>query len=183
MSQTSTAKKAATTAAYKTFIDQYKSDPVAFAQDCLQLDPLEWQASVMVAVSKGERRLSVRSGHGVGKSTCAAGLMLWYLLTKHPCKITVTAPTASQLYDALFSEVKSLMKRLPPPIAKLIEATSDRVVLKASPSEAFITARTSSKERPESLAGVHSANVLLVADEASGIPISVLPAWHRTRDR
>ena len=72
MNQTSTAKKAATTAAYKTFIDQYKSDPVAFAQDCLQLDPLEWQASVMVAVSNGERRLSVRSGHGVGKSTCAA---------------------------------------------------------------------------------------------------------------
>ena len=165
--------KAKATTAYKTFLDQYRSDPVAFAQDCLQLEPLEWQASVMVAVAARERRLTVRSGHGVGKSTCAAGLMLWYLLTKYPCKVTVTAPTASQLYDALFAEVKSLMKRLPPPVGKLIEATSDRVVLKAAPSEAFITARTSSKERPESLAGVHSTNVLLVADEASGIPEEV----------
>ena len=105
--------KAATTAAYKKFIEQYQDNPVAFAQDCLSLEPLEWQASVMMAVADSERRLSVRSGHGVGKSVCAAALMLWYLLTKHPCKITVTAPTASQLYDALFSEVKSLMKRLP----------------------------------------------------------------------
>ena len=168
-----TASRAATTAAYKKFIEQYKADPVAFSQDCLGLEPLEWQAEVMSAVAAGGRRLSVRSGHGVGKSTCAAGLMLWYLLTRHPCKILVTAPTASQLYDALFAEVKSLMKRLPPSVGKLIEATSDRVVLKASPSEAFIAARTSSKERPESLAGVHSENVLLVADEASGIPEEV----------
>ena len=168
-----TTPKEKATAAYKTFLDQYKADPVAFAQDCLQLEPLDWQSSVMAAVADGERRLSVRSGHGVGKSVCAAATMLWFLLTKYPCKVVVTAPTASQLYDALFSEVKSLMKRLPPPVAKLIEATSDRVVLKASPSEAFITARTSSKEKPESLAGAHSTWVFLVADEASGIPEEV----------
>ena len=129
-----TTPKEKATAAYKTFLDQYKADPVAFAQDCLQLEPLDWQSSVMSAVADGERRLSVRSGHGVGKSVCAAATMLWFLLTKYPCKVVVTAPTASQLYDALFSEVKSLMKRLPPPVAKLIEATSDRVVLKASPN-------------------------------------------------
>ena len=140
-----TASRAATTAAYKKFIEQYKADPVAFAQDCLGLETLKWQSEVMSAVASGERRLSCKSGHGVGKSVCAAATMLWFLLTKHPCKILVTAPTASQLYDALFAEVKSLMKRLPPPIGKLIEATSDRVVLKASPSEAFIAARTSSK--------------------------------------
>ena len=165
-----TANTTATAAAYKKFIEQYQANPVAFAQDCLPLEPLEWQASVMMAAAEGERRLTVRSGHGIGKSVCAVALMLWFLLTKRPCKVTVTASTASQQYDALFSEVKSLMKRLPAPIGKLIEATSDRVVLKASPSEAFITARTSSKEPPESLAGVHSKHVLLVAEEASGIP-------------
>jgi len=167
------ATRAATKDGYADFTRRYRDDPVAFARVCLDLDPLDWQAEVMSAVAGGGRRLSVRSGHGVGKSVCAAATMLWFLLTRHPCKILVTAPTASQLYDALFAEVKSLMKRLPPPIGELIEATSDRVVLKASPSEAFIAARTSSKERPESLAGVHSINVLLVADEASGIPEEV----------
>ena len=54
--------KAKAATAYKTFLDQYKGDPVAFALDCLQLEPLEWQASVMMAVANGERRLTVRSG-------------------------------------------------------------------------------------------------------------------------
>jgi len=46
-------------------------------------------------------------------------------------------------------------------------------VLKASPTEAFISARTSSRERPEALAGIHAENVLLVGDEASGIDEAV----------
>jgi hypothetical protein len=51
-----------------------------------------------------------------------------------------------------------------------IEVFSDRVVLKASPESSFVSARTSSAERPEALAGVHSENVLLICDEASAIP-------------
>ena len=44
--------KAATTAAYKKFIEQYQANPVGFAQDCLSLEPLEWQASVMMAAQE-----------------------------------------------------------------------------------------------------------------------------------
>lgn len=50
----------------------------------------------MKLVAAGERRISVRSGHGVGKSTAAAALMLWFLLTRYPVKIVVTAPTSAQ---------------------------------------------------------------------------------------
>ena len=41
--------RAATTAAYKKFIEQYQANPVGFAQNCLSLEPLEWQVSVMMA--------------------------------------------------------------------------------------------------------------------------------------
>jgi hypothetical protein len=40
----------------------------------------------------------------------------------------------------------------------------------------FISARTSRAETPEALAGVHSENVLLVVDEASGVPEKVFEA-------
>ena len=159
--------------AFVEFLAEYADDPVNFCIEVLDFDPLPWQAEVMKLVASGERRISVRSGHGVGKSTAAAALMLWFLLTRYPCKIVVTAPTSAQLFDALFAEVKRRMKDMPDALRELIDATSDRVVLKASPTEAFISARTSSKERPESLAGVHSEHVLLVADEASGIPEEV----------
>tara|TARA_R100000655_G_scaffold21660_2_gene44210 strand:+ start:34 stop:1431 length:1398 start_codon:yes stop_codon:yes gene_type:complete len=159
--------------AFVEFLAEYADDPVNFCIEVLDFDPLPWQADVMKLVAAGERRISVRSGHGVGKSTAAAALMLWFLLTRYPVKIVVTAPTSAQLFDALFAEVKRRMKDMPDALRELIDATSDRVVLTASPTEAFISARTSSKERPESLAGVHSEHVLLVADEASGIPEEV----------
>jgi len=154
----------------------YEKHPDLFVEDLLGVTPQDWQREVMSAVAKGERRCSIRSGHGVGKSSCASWLMIWYLLTRYPVKIVVTAPTASQLFDALFAECKRWIKELPTPIKSLLEMKSDRIELGSSPTEAFISARTSRSESPESLAGVHADHVLLVVDEASGVPESVFEA-------
>ena len=86
--------------AFVEFLAEYADDPVNFCIEVLDFDPLPWQAEVMKLVASGERRISVRSGHGVGKSTAAAALMLWFLLTRYPVKIVVTAPTSAQLFDA-----------------------------------------------------------------------------------
>ena len=167
--------RAATKAGYAEFTQRYKDAPVDFARNCLSLDPLAWQREVMLAVALGERRLSARSGHGTGKSTCAAALMIWYLLTRYPCKVIVTAPTASQLYDALFAEVKNLMKRLPAPIAKLLEATSDRVVLKSSPTEAFSGIPEEVFESGAGSMSTHNAITLLL-----GNPVRNRGLFYRT---
>ena len=45
--------------------------------------------------------------------------------------------------------------------------------MKGAPESSFISARTSSAERPEALAGIHSEHVLLICDEASAIPEAV----------
>ena len=58
-------------------------------------------------------------------------------------------------------------------LSELLETKTDRIFLKASPTEAFISCRTSRAETPEALQGVHSENVMLLCDEASGIPESV----------
>jgi hypothetical protein len=155
------------------FVRLYKRDPVGFVTHVLGVVPDEWQADFLNAIASGERRLSLVSGHGTGKSSCASWAALWYILFHYPCKIVITAPTASQLFDALFAELKRWIKELPPALSGLLEATTDRIVLRASPTEAFISARTSSRERPESLAGVHSEHVMLICDEASGIPEEV----------
>ena len=158
---------------WRDFITRYQNDPAGFSEHVIGMKPIPWQREVMDAIGKGERLASCVSGHGVGKSSCAAAIILWFMTTKFPCKVVVTAPTASQLFDALFAELKSRLKEMPKAVSQLFEATSDRIVLKSSPTEAFCSARTSSKERPEALAGVHSQNVLLVADEASGSPETV----------
>jgi hypothetical protein len=102
--------------------------------------------------------------------------MLWFLFLRFPNKVVVTAPTSGQLFDALFAEMKRWINELPQNLKDMVTVKSDRVELTAAASEAFISARTSRAETPEALAGVHSEHVLLVIDEASGVPEKVFEA-------
>ena len=64
---------------FSDFIKKYKNQPVKFVQDILDEDPDPWQQKVMKESLK-TRLLAVKSGHGVGKSTCAAWLMMHHML-------------------------------------------------------------------------------------------------------
>ena len=158
------------------FVREYRDDPVKFVKEVLGATPLPYQAEFLQAIADGERKMSVRSGHGTGKSTSASWAMLWYVLLRFPNKVVVTAPTSGRLFDALFAELKRWINELPEQLKPMLTVKSDRVELAAAPSEAFISARTSRAETPEALAGVHSENVLLVVDEASGVPEKVFEA-------
>jgi hypothetical protein len=163
-------------AALEQWFHRYKDEPVLFVREVLGVEPDPWQAELMEAVRDGERRISVRSGHGVGKSSVASWLAIWHTLFRFPQKTVVTAPTSSQLFDALFAEIKAWIGYLPDPIKVLLDVKADRIELAASPAESFIAAKTSRSEQPEALQGVHSKHVLLIADEASGIPEAVFEA-------
>ena len=158
------------------WIKRYRDEPVLFAREVLGVEPDPWQADLMMAVAAGQRRISVRSGHGVGKSTTVAILCIWYLLTRYPVKIVITAPTSAQLFDALFAEIKRWVNVLPVQVQQLLNVKSDRVEIAAAPETGFISARTSRAESPEALQGIHADNVLLIADEASGVPEAVFEA-------
>jgi len=160
------------------FVKTYHSNPVGFVENVLHVTPDTWQADFLNAIAMGERRISIRSGHGVGKTAASSWAMIWFLLTRYPVKIVCTSPTSHQLMDGLFAEVKLWLKELPPVLGNLLEHKSDRIMLKASPTEAWISARFSRAENPESLAGVHSLHCLLLVDEASGVPEPVFEAGY-----
>lgn len=162
-------------AAWETIARTYRNDPAGFAEDLLGVTPDVWQAACMTYVGQGGKLLSVRAGHGVGKSAFCAWLVLWHMIVWFPQKTVLTAPTQGQLFDALFSETKMWLKRLPPFLCDLFEAQAERIVLKGNTDASFVSARTASKERPEALAGIHceAGSVLLIADEASAIPEEV----------
>ena len=161
---------------WKTFVELYRDDPVGLVHDLFGATPDPPQRAIMEDCARGERRITVRSGHGVGKSTVAAWLSIWYLLTRFPVKVVITAPTSSQLYDALYAEIKRWFRMMPDEIAGLFEIKSERIELVAAPAESFLSVRTSRAEQPDALQGVHSTYVLLIADEASGVPEAVFEA-------
>lgn len=164
------------------FLDRYSIEragpeaPVRFVREVLGVEPDAWQLEVLRAYGRGDRRISVRSGHGVGKSTVAAWISTHQLVTRHPQKTVVTAPSSPQLFDVLFAEIKVWMGKLPPGLQSLFEVKADRIERVAAPSASFITARTSRPDQPEAIAGIHSEHVLLICDEASGIPEKVFEA-------
>ena len=153
----------------------YEKHPDLFVEDLLGVTPQDWQREMMSATLQ-HRKLSLRSGHGLGKTACCSWLMIWYLLTRYPVKVVCTAPSASTLYDGLMAETKRWVKELPTPIRTLLEIKSDRIELASSPTEAFLSARTSRAESPESLAGIHSDHTMILVDEASGVPEQVYEA-------
>ena len=158
------------------FTQRYARSPTLFVREVLGVEPLDYQAEFLEAIASGERKISIRSGHGTGKSTAASWAMLWYFLMHYPNKVVVTAPTSSQLFDALFAEMKRWINELPDAFKEVLNVKSDRVEHTAAPSEMFISARTSRAETPEALAGVHSEHVMLIVDEASGVPEQVFEA-------
>lgn len=161
-------------------VSRYRNDRVAFFREVMGVKKLEvWQERELRALDTGCTRLSIRSGHGVGKTMFLSGVILHFLLTRFPCKVAVTAPSATQLFDALASEVKIWLKRIEanqPLFAGVLTATSDRVFMAAAPEACFCTYRTSRKENPEALQGIHADHVLLIADEASGVDEAVFEA-------
>jgi len=145
-----------------------RNDPVLFVRTCLQAEPQKWQIEALQNIAN-HNRLSVRSGHAVGKTTFLAWTILWFLLTRPDVKIACTANSASQLEQILWSEIQKWHKRMPVGFQNELEFRTDKITIKNAP-ESFCVARTSRRENPEALQGFHSPNMLFIIDEASGVP-------------
>jgi hypothetical protein len=134
------------------------------------------KSAKLIPLEKLRKSLSIRSGHGTGKTTTLAIITVHHALTKFLQAVVATAPTSSQLFDALAAQTKSWFKKLPAPLQEMFEIKSESITHKLAPEDSFVSFRTSRPEMPEALAGVHSDHVLLIGDEASGIPEAVYVA-------
>jgi len=137
----------------------------------------EWQWEASRALAKDPHRVSIRSGHGVGKSAFLAWCVFWVQLCFFPTRAPCTAPTAHQIKDVLWAELMKWLNRLKqiePTLAAQFEWTADEFRVKDASKESFAVARTARAEKPEALQGSHAhgpeAAVLILVDEASGVP-------------
>lgn len=155
-------------------IDQiiyFKHHPIEFVKRVIGATPTEWQAEALKNLELHDK-IAIRSGHGVGKSTLMAWVGIWWLSTHYPAKVACTAPSAHQLEDVLWSEIRLWHRNMNPAFRDQIEISGDRMYLKANPAS-FAVARTSRKEQPEALQGFHARYMLFLIDEASGIPDNI----------
>lgn len=137
-----------------------------------------WQYDVLAEIGQGTRWVSIRSGHGVGKTALLSWLILWFASTRFPFKIPCTANTESQLQDVLWSEVAKWQRKMPHWLADRLEISTGYLRLKGHEKNCFATARTAKKDRPEALQGFHDENLMFIVDEASGVDNIIFEVAH-----
>lgn len=152
-------------------LKRHKSDPVIFVREALGGNPTPQQVLLLRGAALPGAKVAVRSGHGVGKSTTLAWIIIWFLCTHDDARVPATAPTGHQLSDILWNELRKWIDKLHPWYRQFLRVTDDKVLVEGGTS--FAVARTSRKETPEALQGFHSKNIMFVIDEASGVPEQV----------
>lgn len=156
---------------YGEMVDLYYDDPIGFAEDVLSFYPDDKQKEIMLSV-RDNKRTSVRSGQGVGKTATVACIIIWYMLFRDMAKIIATAPTRQQLSIVLWPE---LAKWLSGTYAdSFLTLTKTMLYMVGFELEWFTTAKTATKK--ENIAGIHADNMLIVVDEASGVSDEILEA-------
>lgn len=142
-------------------LSAYRSDPALFCRKFLSTTLYPKQLEILEAV-RDQNRVSVRSCHGVGKTTAAAACLLWWVFTHRPSLALTTAPTNRQVEGLLWREVRQMWARMP--LDNKGRMLS--VELKLSDNQYAVGLSTN---EPERFAGWHSENLLAIVDEASGV--------------
>ncbi len=142
-----------------------------FIRNELMAEPSEQQQLAISAVQdaidgNAIPDISIRSGHGTGKTTFLAWLILWGGLCYEDVKIPTTAPVSAQLINQLIPEVRKWTGYLSDELQQIVDVQTQDV--KFSNGNACF-ARTARKENTEALAGVHASLVIYIVDEASGV--------------
>ena len=154
----------------------WRKSPLLFSHECFDWrggDGVTFQQVEALQSAVKEKRITIRSGHGCGKDCIAAIIALWFVSTRIGSKVVVTAPTNRQLSDIFWSELSKWFKR------SLLQDEfihqKDKFFHKSDPKGWWIRivspqVSATKDSQAETLAGFHGDHLLIIADEASGIP-------------
>ena len=161
-------------------LSRYKWDPVAFCREVLGVrsatrrsngDPYQFGVlDDLVA----QPRVTVRSGHGVGKSAVCGWATLWWLTTRPLSQVVVVAPEFSrQVRSVLCGEIRKWWRRSK--VELPVKVLANRVLVEGFGEEWSAIGLPATE--PHRIEGFHSeAGVLLILDETNGIGQDVYDA-------
>ena len=153
-------------------IEIYLNDINQFAVDMFGFEADDWQIEFFHNVEQS-RRVSVKSGQGVGKTAATAIVIVWFLLVHPNARVVATAPTGHQLNDVLWAEVAKWLQKSDL-LNEILKWTKTKIYVKEAEERWFAVARASN--RPENMQGFHEDNMLFIIDEASGVEDEIIEA-------
>jgi len=153
----------------------YYRNPVLFAQQILNVYPDKQQTEVLNSLVTN-KKLTIKSGRGAGKTWCAGIAIWWFLCTRYNAQLFVTAASGGTIAGAIWPTIAVLHQDMHPLFKDDFEVQATQIKHKSFPSTWFCIQRTSKKENPEAMAGSHSENMMYLIDEASGVDDAIFRA-------
>jgi len=145
-------------------------DPVGWIR--LRLREHVWSKQVEIAESvRDHRRTAVPSAHEVGKSFIAARLAAWWIEVHPPGEafVVTTAPTGRQVRAVLWREIRRAHTK-----GNLAGRTNQTEWWLGDEMVAF--GQKPADYDPSAFQGIHARYVLVILDEACGIPEAIYQA-------
>lgn len=146
----------------------YRDRPEAFAAEVLGSRWWSRQRDVARALASS-RRVAVKSANGVGKTYLAADLTLWYLYAHSGSIVLTTAPTARQVRNLLWEEIRRRYRGALSRLPGCVTQTAIRI------GEGWFAVGLATDEAVR-FQGFHAASLLVVLDEASGVADAIWDA-------
>lgn len=156
---------------------RWREHPAQFVREVFQVEPDLWQTEILEAFNSNPR-MAMTACKGPGK-TCLLAWICWYFLfTRIDSKVAAVSITADTLTDTLWAEL-SFWQSKSPLLQQYFTITGTRVASKERPSTWWASARTyprnaNPQQQADTLAGLHAKSVLILIDEAGGVPAPVL---------
>lgn len=149
---------------------RYRDRPADFIRETLGEQPWAKQEAIAQALAD-QRRVTVRSCNGSGKTWLASRLALWFLYSRPGSIVVTTAPTWRQVRDQIWRYIAGCHGR-----AKL-PGLCNQAELQPDGANREWYAMGISTDDPTRFQGTHAAaGVLLIVDEASGVAEPIFEA-------
>lgn len=154
--------------------ETYADDFNGYRSDILGRKPVGPKMEAIGQSLVRNRRTSVSSGHGIGKTAYSADAIHWFLSTRPHPAIVATANTEAQLQGKLWRELAATNKRALN--GDWFDWKQKTFTMFNDPT-AQAVALAWSEDNPEAFAGTHETHVLGVFDEASAIPKAIFDVF------
>lgn len=143
---------------------RYFDDPVGFCVDVLGFEPWAGQVRVLEALAKNDA-VTVPAGRAVGKSRLDAAAALWFVATRgRGSRVICTAPKFGQIQTIIWEEIRNLFHAAKDLHGECAKTPSTGLRMSDGGQILGLTA-----EKPEGFQGIRAPQMLVIADEASGI--------------
>lgn len=157
-------------------LDPLASKPVEWVTTKLGEHLTEGQQAVARSIV-GNRYTAVPASHDVGKSFDAARLALWWIDTHPPGEalVVTTAPTYAQVRTILWQEI-GVGHSKGQLAGRITEGAEWKLQVGRGPSRVVGLGRKPADYSPAAFSGLHRRYVLVIIDEAGGVPRSIYDA-------